>query len=170
MALEDISLVIEPGEKLGICGRSGSGKSSFIASILQMIDVRHGKIYIDSLDITNASLTSLRSNINAIPQDPFFVEGTFRENLTPYEKVLPDARIEQALRRMTVWDEVDAQGGLDGELKPESLSQGQKQLLSLARATLRDCKIVILDESTSRYVSNSILFKIGVREKRIALT
>lgn len=115
-----------------------------------MLDVRRGRIVIDSVDIGECPLSALRSSINVIPQDPFFIEGTFRANLDPYEKVSSDAAIEQALKKLHLWDEVQAQGGLDGEMKPENFSQGQKQLLSLGRAMLRHSKIVIVDEVTSR--------------------
>ncbi|KAK2740272.1 ABC multidrug transporter [Colletotrichum kahawae] len=111
LALKNVNLVIEAGQKVGICGRIGS--------------------------------------INAIPQDPFVTSGTFREVLDPYE-TSPDHTIEEALRKVKLFEHVLSHGGLSDNVKPESLSQGQKQLLSLARAILRRCRIVVLDEVTSR--------------------
>ncbi|PNY24634.1 Multidrug resistance-associated protein 1 [Tolypocladium capitatum] len=149
MSLKDINLVIEAGERIGICGRSGSGKSSFLASLFRMLDIRGGSIAIDSVDPKIIPLSTLRSRINAIPQDPFFLPGTVRLNADPY-RTAPDASIIEALRRVQLWDKVQGIGGLDSELKPDSLSQGQKQLFSLARAMLRPrCSIVVLDEVTS---------------------
>ncbi|KND91185.1 Multidrug resistance-associated protein 1 [Tolypocladium ophioglossoides CBS 100239] len=154
MSLKDINLVIEAGEKIGICGRSGSGKSSFLASLFRMLDIRGGSITIDSVDLKTIPLSTVRSRINAIPQDPFFLPGTVRMNADPYHTA-PDASIVQALRRVQLWDKIQELGDLDSELKPDSLSQGQKQLFSLARAMLRPrCSIVVLDEVTSRTDSN----------------
>ncbi|KAF4899270.1 ABC transporter atnG [Colletotrichum fructicola] len=148
LALKNVNLVIEAGQKVGICGRSGSGKSSLVASLFRLLDVRRGKIVIDTNDIKDYSLSNLRSSINAIPQDPFVTGGTFREVLDPYG-ASPDHAIEEALRKIKLIEHVQDHGGLGGSVKPESLSQGQKQLLSLARAILRRCRIVVLDEVTS---------------------
>ncbi|KAH0428389.1 ABC multidrug transporter [Colletotrichum camelliae] len=158
LALKNVNLVIEAGQKVGICGRSGSGKSSLIASLFRLLDVREGKLVIDSTDISDYSLSKLRSSINVIPQDPFVTSGTFREVLDPYE-ASPDHAIEEALHKVKLFDYVQSHEGLGGNVKPESLSQGQKQLLSLARAILRRCRIVVLDEVTSRltrFADNSL--------------
>ncbi|KAF6806955.1 ABC multidrug transporter [Colletotrichum musicola] len=169
-ALRDVSLAIKAGKKLGICGRSGrsdhhpkihapthfgsikltsdSGKSSFVASLFRMTDIRQGRVLIDGTDITECPLSSLRSSINAFPQDPFFTEGTFHSNVGPYE-TSSDSEIQHALRKVCMWDEVQNNDGLGSAMKPESFGQGQKQLFSLARALLRRCRIVVLDEVTS---------------------
>ncbi|EQB44717.1 hypothetical protein CGLO_16496 [Colletotrichum gloeosporioides Cg-14] len=148
LALKNVNLVIEAGQKIGVCGRSGSGKSSLVASLFRLLDVRQGKIVIDTNDINDYSLSNLRSNINAIPQDPFITSGNFREVLDPYG-TSPDHTIQEALRKVKLFEYVQSHGGLEGSVKSESLSQGQKQLLSLARAILRRCSIVVLDEVTS---------------------
>ncbi|KAF6797497.1 ABC multidrug transporter [Colletotrichum sojae] len=169
-ALRDVSLSIEAGKRLGICGRSGRsdqhlkihasthfesmkltsdiGKSSFVASLFRMTYIRQGRVLIDGTDTGQCPLSSVRSSINAIPQDPFFTEGTFRSNVDPFE-ASTDSEIEQALRKVRMWDEVQNNGGLDNAMKPESFSQGQKQFISLARVLLRRCRIVVLDEVTS---------------------
>ncbi|KAF3803885.1 ABC transporter FUM19 [Colletotrichum gloeosporioides] len=148
LALKNVNLVIEAGQKIGVCGRSGSGKSSLVASLFRLLDVRQGKIVIDTNDINDYSLSNLRSNINAIPQDPFITSGNFREVLDPYG-ASPDHAIQEALRKVKLFEYVQSHGGLEGSVKSESLSHGQKQLLSLARAILRRCSIVVLDEVTS---------------------
>ncbi|KAF4925460.1 ABC transporter atnG [Colletotrichum viniferum] len=148
LALKNVNLVIEAGQKVGICGRSGSGKSSLIASLFRLLDVREGKLVIDANDISDYSVSTLRSSINAIPQDPFITSGTFREVIDPY-KSSSDAAIEEALRKVNLFEHVQNNGGLDGNVAPEALSQGQKQLLSLARAIMRRWRIVVLDEVTS---------------------
>ncbi|KAJ3962839.1 hypothetical protein N0V92_000407 [Colletotrichum tropicale] len=127
---------------------SYGGKSSLIASLFRLLDVREGKLVIDANDISDYSVSTLRSSINAIPQDPFITSGTFREVLDPY-KSSSDATIEEALRKVNLFEHVQNNGGLDGNVAPEALSQGQKQLLSLARAIMRRCRIVVLDEVTS---------------------
>ena len=105
---------------------------------------------VDSVDIRSLALSTVRSRINAIPQDAIFVPGTVRMNADPYGAA-SDSAIEEALRRVRLWENMQASGGLESEMKPDSLSQGQKQLFSLARAMLRPrCSIVILDEVTSR--------------------
>ncbi|GKT46851.1 ABC transporter atnG [Colletotrichum spaethianum] len=151
VAFKNVSLVIEAGTKFGICGRIGGGKSSLVVSLFRMLDIREGTIFIDSTNINDYPLSALRSSINAIPQDPFFTASTFRENLDPY-RASSDIAIEESLRKVQLWDYIQGQGGLGGDMKPESISQGQKQLFSLARAILRRCKIVILDEVTSKYL------------------
>lgn len=115
-----------------------------------MLDIREGQICIDSVNIRSVPLSMLRSRINAIPQDPFFIPGTFRENIDPLNSASLDA-IQSALEKVLLWETVQKCGGIDEELDPDTLSQGQKQLFSLARAILRKrCSIVIMDEVTSR--------------------
>ncbi|RDW71555.1 hypothetical protein BP6252_08118 [Coleophoma cylindrospora] len=145
-ALDNFSFSINPGEKLGICGRSGSGKSSFILALFRMLELSSGSMTIDGIDLSTISRNDIRFRLNAIPQEPYFIAGSVRLNLDPYE-THDDAALVAALHKVQLWDAV-AQD-LDHELDPESLSHGQRQLFCLARAILRPGKIVVLDEATS---------------------
>jgi ATP-binding cassette subfamily C (CFTR/MRP) protein 1 len=140
---------VEPGQHIAICGRSGSGKTSLVLSLLQMIEVNEGKITIDEVDISTLSHSELRSRINVVSQDPFLIPGTVRFNVDPF-LVVPDEQIQHALNRVGLWTIVQEQGGLDKVMDTEAWSTGQKQLLCFARAMVRQCKILVLDEAMSR--------------------
>ncbi|RDW82953.1 hypothetical protein BP5796_04444 [Coleophoma crateriformis] len=145
-ALDNFSFSINPGEKLGICGRSGSGKSSFILALFRMLELSSGSMTIDGIDLSTIPRNDIRFRLNAIPQEPYFIAGSVRLNLDPYE-THGDAALVAALHKVQLWDAL-AQD-LNHELDPESLSHGQRQLFCLARAILRPGKIVVLDEATS---------------------
>jgi ABC-type multidrug transport system fused ATPase/permease subunit len=149
LALKQISLSIASGEKVVLCGPSGSGKSSLIMAILRMIDVREGSISIDDTDISAVSGRDLRMHLNIVPQDPFFLPGTLKCNIDPREQA-SDQAIVEALDRVGLWGKFKTQG-LDAELDTTALSHGERQLLCLARAMLVPSKILITDEATSRY-------------------
>lgn len=140
-ALQDLKLAISPGEKVAICGRSGSGKSSIILLLLGLLDPIPGcanNITIDDVSLSRVDRTSLRERVLTIPQDVVFLpDGTsFQQNLDPFGVSSPEA-CRAVLATVGLCGLIEAHGGLAGGLKTDMLSQGQKQLFSLARALLR---------------------------------
>ncbi|EPE26567.1 ABC transporter transmembrane region [Glarea lozoyensis ATCC 20868] len=141
LALNNLNLTIQPGEKIAICGRSGSGKSSTILLLLRLLDplsFTSQNITIDSLPLHKIDRSTLRQRIIAVPQDPVFLpDGTsIMVNLDPYS-VSSAAECEDVLSVVGLSGLITLRGGIGEALTPASLSQGQKQLFSLARAILR---------------------------------
>lgn len=154
--IDDFNLTIQPGEKIGICGRSGSGKSSLVLALFRMIEISGGSILIDSVDISVLPRQEVRARLNAIPQDPYFLYGTIRSNLDPWDSQTSE-RLVEALQKVELWNMIAERGGLDADMDVDILSHGQRQLFCLARAILRPGKIVVIDEATSRYSRQTIL-------------
>ncbi|KAI0164007.1 ABC multidrug transporter [Xylariaceae sp. FL1272] len=141
LALKDITLTILPGEKIAVCGRTGSGKSSFIAVLLKLLDplsTTADNVQIDGLSLARIDRSMLRQRIIAIPQDAVFLPdgSTFFENLDPVS-VSTDGEAESVLKTINLWDFVAERGGLKAGMIASTFSQGQRQLFSLARAVLR---------------------------------
>uniref|UniRef100_A0A0D2XKL9 Uncharacterized protein n=1 Tax=Fusarium oxysporum (strain Fo5176) TaxID=660025 RepID=A0A0D2XKL9_FUSOF len=147
--LRDVSLTVEAGQRVCVCGRTGSGKSSLILSILRLLELQSGRIHIDGKDLASLSRQHIRSQITTIPQDPVSVTGTVRQNLDPEALIQADEILIEALRKTTLWATIDTRGGLDADLSELGFSVGQRQLFCLARAFLSHSKIVLLDEPTS---------------------
>ena len=146
--LQGISIKIEPGHKIGICGRTGSGKSTLLMTLLRLLDLDSGAITVDGLDLSTIPREIIRSRMIAIPQDPFILSGTVRLNADP-TSVNTDAGNVSALGKIRLWPILLARGGLEADLKEQPLSHGQQQLFCLARAMLRKSRILVLDEATS---------------------
>lgn len=148
-AFRDASIIIKGGQKAAICGRSGSGKSSMLAALTGLLEPTSGSILIDGLDVSLIRPASLRERLNTIPQEPFFLYNTMAMNLDPSGECSVE-KMRSALQSVEMWDVVEAGGGLEAEIVMDNYSQGQKQLIALARALLKSCKIVLMDEATSK--------------------
>ncbi|OJK01767.1 hypothetical protein ASPACDRAFT_25680 [Aspergillus aculeatus ATCC 16872] len=146
--LKNVSLEVQPGQKLAICGRTGSGKSSLVGSLLRLLDLRSGTIEIDGVDISTLARQDVRSRLITLPQEPFFYHGTIRENLD-VQGQHTDEDLYEILSRLGLQELIVRKGGLDVSMSEDMLSHGQRQLLCVVRASLRTSKILILDEATS---------------------
>ena len=151
--LENINLTIEPGKTLGIIGKVGSGKSTIANLILRLYDpLEEGQLLIDGVDITKTSLKRLRDNIGYIPQDNFLFSSTIRNNIgfMPEEPTLEEIRRAASISQIdeSIMELPDQYDTILGE-RGVNLSGGQKQRVSIARALVRDPKILIMDDCLS---------------------
>ena len=155
--IDDLSLTIEPGEKIGLVGRSGAGKTTLTNVLLRFYDLEGGRITIDGQDIADVTQDSLRANIGVVAQDTSLLHRSIRDNIGYSLPGASDAQIVEAAKRANAWDFIpelsDLKGrtGLDAHVgeRGVKLSGGQRQRIAIARVFLKDAPILVLDEATS---------------------
>ncbi|KAH3901703.1 uncharacterized protein SCDLUD_001474 [Saccharomycodes ludwigii] len=166
--LKDLSIDIKGGEKIGVCGRTGAGKSTIMSALYRLVELTHGKIIIDGIDINKIGLFDLRSKLTIIPQDPVLFKGTIRKNLDPFGECNDDILWNALVRSGAITEDIikdvrsqtkSKEDGntelhkfhLDQTVEDEgsNFSLGERQILALSRALVRKSKILILDEATS---------------------
>ncbi|EEU35999.1 uncharacterized protein NECHADRAFT_49776 [Fusarium vanettenii 77-13-4] len=169
--LKSLSLQIGSHERVGVVGRTGAGKSSLTLALFRFLEARSGSISIDGVDISKIPLSDLRSRLSIIPQHPVLFSGTIRSNLDPFGQ-LTDVQLYEALARVGLINPASSNNSnifrdLSSPVSESggNLSQGQQQLLCIARSLIANSKIVVLDEATSAIdVATDTLIQRNIRE------
>ena len=161
LILKNITLEINPGEKIGVCGRTGSGKSTLLLCLFRILEANEGKILIDDIDISKIGLEILRKSLTIIPQEPILIEGNIRDNIDP-SKTFSDLEIIKLLNEVGLTEFLEGKT-LDYPIEDNgnNISVGEKQLLCIARALIKKTRIILMDEATANidYKTESILKK-----------
>ena len=149
IVLKNLNFEISPKEKIGVVGRTGSGKSTLCLCMFRLLEADEGKILIDDIDISEIGLEMLRKNLTIIPQEPTIIEGTLRENVDPsnnasdeeIKKILYDVGLDDFLEDKNLDYQIENNGN--------NISIGEKQLICIARALIKKSKIILMDEATA---------------------
>ena len=172
IALNELSFKVKAGSKVGICGRTGAGKSTVSMALSRIVEIEGGQISIDGVDISKIDMGALRNKVTVIPQDPTLFTGTLRYNLDPFNEasderiieLLKRAKLEYLLQKEQAPDKDEKQASTEAEEGGKTkqaglnfkvtenggnLAVGEKQLLCIVRAILRNNKVVLLDEATA---------------------
>src|SRR6185437_8306328 len=150
--LRDVTFAIEPGETVAVVGHTGAGKTTLISLLMRFYDVQKGAVRIDGVDVKEMDLAGLRSRFGVVLQDPFLFTGTIGGNIRLGTERIQDAHVQQAAEDVNLAEFIrELPKGFDEEVRERgsTLSTGQKQLISFARALAHEPKILILDEATS---------------------
>ena len=150
--LRDVSFAIEPGETVAVVGHTGAGKTTLISLLMRFYDVQKGAVRIDGVDVKEMNLADLRGRFGVVLQDPFLFTGTIGGNIRLGTERIQDAHVQQAAEDVNLAEFIrELPKGFDEEVRERgsTLSTGQKQLISFARALAHEPKILILDEATS---------------------